>query len=156
MELWYFYNQTSISYGLQEFREKWGERKLEDNWRRSNKQTVLAAGEEDGGLPADSASLSTLKNPETYRQNVPRTAGAIDSAHITLEGALYNLGVIYKDKIGDKEKSVEAFEDYLKQYPDGRYKLETYYQLHLLNCYPLAMWNWHKAINKDHYSISRI
>lgn len=129
---WYFYNQTSISYGLQEFREKWGERKLEDNWRRQNKQTVLSGDDEDAALPTDSASLSALKDPETYRSNVPRTAGAIDSAHATLEGALYNLGVIYKDKIGDLEKSVEAFEDYLERYPNGRYKLETYYQLHLL------------------------
>lgn len=129
---WYFYNQTSISYGLQEFREKWGERKLEDNWRRSNKQTVLSSGDEDGVLPTDSASLSALKDPANYLKNVPRTAGAIDSAHITLEGALYNLGVIYKDKIGDKERSVEAFEDYLERYPNGRYKLETFYQLHLL------------------------
>lgn len=129
---WYFYNQTSISYGLQEFREKWGDRKLEDNWRRQNKQTVLSGEEENAALPTDSASLSALKDPETYRSNVPRTAGAIDSAHATLEGALYNLGVIYKDKIGDLEKSIEAFENYLERYPNGRYKLETYYQLHLL------------------------
>lgn len=129
---WYFYNQTSISYGLQEFREKWGDRKLEDNWRRQNKQTVISGEEENAALPTDSASLSALKDPETYRSNVPRTAGAIDSAHATLEGALYNLGVIYKDKIGDLEKSIEAFENYLERYPNGRYKLETFYQLHLL------------------------
>ena len=38
--LWYFYNPTAVAAGKREFQQKWGQRQLEDNWRRKNK-TVL-------------------------------------------------------------------------------------------------------------------
>ena len=31
---WYFYNQSALTFGRTEFRRRWGDRKLEDNWRR--------------------------------------------------------------------------------------------------------------------------
>ena len=34
---WYFDNPKTVEFGVREFTRKWGERKLEDNWRRSNK-----------------------------------------------------------------------------------------------------------------------
>ncbi len=37
---WYFYNQTTVSFGIGEFTKKWGQRKLEDNWRRSEKDQI--------------------------------------------------------------------------------------------------------------------
>ena len=37
---WYFYNPSAISFGYSEFLRKWGRRKLEDNWRLSNKRAV--------------------------------------------------------------------------------------------------------------------
>lgn len=39
---WYFYNAASVQAGKRDFQQKWGQRKLEDNWRRSNK-TVLGS-----------------------------------------------------------------------------------------------------------------
>ena len=129
---WYFYNQTSKSYGKQEFKNKWGERPNEDNWRRQNKESVLANEDDELAGLDDSTATELKKTPEFYLKNVPRTEGAIDSAHMALEGALYNLGVIYKDKIGDLERSIESFEAYLEKYKRGRYTLETYYQLYLL------------------------
>ncbi|MBM3436334.1 MAG: tetratricopeptide repeat protein, partial [Bacteroidetes bacterium] len=44
---WYFYNPATISYGLSEFRKKWGNRVLEDNWRLSNKQATYEPKEEE-------------------------------------------------------------------------------------------------------------
>ena len=37
----YFYNTSTVGYGKGEFRKIWGDRKLEDNWRLSNKQSTL-------------------------------------------------------------------------------------------------------------------
>ena len=41
---WYFYNPQLIKQGKQEWLRKWGNRKLEDNWRRQNKQVVMSEG----------------------------------------------------------------------------------------------------------------
>ena len=38
---WYFYNPSTVSFGFAEFFKKWGNRPLEDNWRRSSKETVI-------------------------------------------------------------------------------------------------------------------
>src|ERR1035437_284268 len=38
---WYFYNTATVSFGIAEFTKKWGMRKLEDNWRRSEKEQVM-------------------------------------------------------------------------------------------------------------------
>ncbi|MEL6306373.1 MAG: hypothetical protein AAFQ20_16540, partial [Bacteroidota bacterium] len=45
----YFYNITSLGYGKNDFKTRWGERVLEDDWRWSNKSRTLpseATGEE--------------------------------------------------------------------------------------------------------------
>ena len=38
---WYFYNPTTIAFGIGDFTKKWGNRKLEDNWRRSQKAITM-------------------------------------------------------------------------------------------------------------------
>src|SRR5690606_21591631 len=52
----YFYNITSLGYGKNDFKTRWGERTLEDDWRWSNKSRTLvseATGQEivESGKP---------------------------------------------------------------------------------------------------------
>ena len=42
---WYFYNPVTIALGKNDFKRKWGRRKLEDNWRRRNKASIGLADE---------------------------------------------------------------------------------------------------------------
>ena len=37
---WYFYNPVTIALGKNDFKRKWGRRKLEDNWRRRNRRRI--------------------------------------------------------------------------------------------------------------------
>ena len=37
---WYFDNPNTLSFGFSEFNRKWGKRKLEDDWRRSDKKSL--------------------------------------------------------------------------------------------------------------------
>ena len=39
---WYFYNTSSLSLGYSEFMKRYGRRTLEDNWRRSNKESYTS------------------------------------------------------------------------------------------------------------------
>ena len=59
--VWYFYNPTSVAAGKTEFQRKWGQRTLEDDWRRSNK-TVLASeqAEEEEETLVDTLGLDSL------------------------------------------------------------------------------------------------
>jgi len=43
----YFYNPTAVAFGVSDFVKRWGNRKDEDNWRRSNRTMTLEAPTDD-------------------------------------------------------------------------------------------------------------
>ncbi len=134
---WYFYNLNAKSFGQPEFRMKWGDRKLEDNWRRSNKQTVTDLLDEEGlnGDGENGEELTELmdsKSREYYMRNIPLTDSAMDQSHIMLEEALYNMGVIYQKDLLDYDKAIESLEEVISRYQDGNFTMGAYYHLYEL------------------------
>jgi len=135
---WYFYNLNAKSFGQPEFRMKWGERVLEDNWRRKSKRIVseLNPGQ---GTEADSleGGGSTLvldnKSREFYLVNIPLSDSAMKQSHRRLEEALYNMGVIYKEQLLDYEEAMIAFKELIRRYPDSEYGPSVHYYLYELN-----------------------
>lgn len=139
---WYFYNPAAISYGFSEFKKRWGNRKLEDNWFLSNKKVIeLPTGEEELaaladslGLPNDSIALlaANPRNREYYLRDIPLTEEQMEISDSLIVEAYYNLGFIYKDKLDNPEKSATSFETLIERYPDNKYLLQLYYQLYRL------------------------
>ena len=150
---WYFYNTATKNAGRTEFQRRWGNRKLEDDWRRRNKQTfsfndfgsdqAAAEGEEvsQDEAPADSVAApdaEALKKendphyPEYYLKQIPKTDMEKQTANDIIQEGLYNMGVILKDKMEDFAASEEEFETLLRRYPDNVYRLDTYYNLYLM------------------------
>jgi tetratricopeptide (TPR) repeat protein len=137
---WYFYNPTNVTFGIADFNKKWGKRKLEDNWRRSEKDLLLVGNEEE---EAASDSVKTKKDLATktqaegiakdrnyYLKNIPLTNDELAASTIKIVDAYYNAGGIYKEQLMNNQKSVETFEELLKRYPDNKYRLSSYYQLY--------------------------
>lgn len=133
---WYFYNMNAKGFGQPEFRMKWGERKLEDNWRRKNKQAMSdlggAGGESDsingeGGIP-----IFDNKSREFYLASIPLNDSSLEQSDIRLEEALFNMGVIYKEKLLDYEESINSFTELIQRYPDTRFGPSTHYYLYQL------------------------
>jgi len=141
---WYFYNPSAISFGYSEFMRKWGRRKLEDNWRLSNKRTVVMfdeanpdpAKEGDSINPATAADAKTVstdpQKPETYIARLPKTPAALEASNKEIASALVNLGYIYKDGLNDIPHSIEAFEELITRFPDNKEISRIYYQLYLI------------------------
>lgn len=154
---WYFYNPATVNFGIAEFTKKWGVRKLEDNWRRSQKDQVIANMDENGeplvdsAATKDSAAVAVKGNSKNkkdrayYLKTVPLTTDALAKSNGKILDAFYNVGSIYKEQLENNEKSVEAFEELVKRYPENKYKLSTYYQLYRIY---LAMKNQTKS---DYY-----
>lgn len=137
---WYFYNPSTLSFGFTEFLKKWGSRKLEDNWRRSNKMTVVT--DETGAIVAvadsipvdDVASTGVGSKPdkEAMLKEIPVTDEQKAKSDARIIEALYSIGFIYKEQLLNIPKSILAFEDLLRRYPKNKYMLPLYYQLHRL------------------------
>ncbi|MBN1340909.1 MAG: tetratricopeptide repeat protein, partial [Bacteroidales bacterium] len=135
---WYFYNPAALSQGFTEFTKKWGRRKLEDNWRLSNKKAAftpdenLIAGDSLTGDSTMIVSTDPFKR-ETYLQYLPLTEEKMAGSNDRIKDALYNLGFIYKDKLNNMPRSVESFEKLISRFPDNPHLLETYYHLYRLH-----------------------
>lgn len=136
---WYFYNNSAKSQGYTEFIQKWGDRKLEDLWRLSNKRTMSFGSNEKEMMAADSISVdSTLAKVQDpmkrsyYLQNIPLTEEDILASNNKIKEAYFNLGKLYKEGLEDLPKSKEAFLTLIARFPENKYLLETYYNLYKL------------------------
>jgi len=135
---WYFYNQTALTFGRTEFRRRWGDRRLEDNWRRTNKARVAtqqAAGiaEENGKAQVDSAETTVdYKKPEFYLRNLPLNDSLLRISDEKIASALFNAGKVFEERIADREKAAESYEELLTRYPSNVLVPETLYSLYNL------------------------
>lgn len=149
---WYFYNTTTKNAGKTAFQQQWGNRKLEDNWRRRNKNTFSfdddsSASASDSastaaGTPADTTltkeqrdSVKRSEDPhfeEYYLKQIPSTPEQIQTSNDVIQEGLYNMGLILKDKLEDFDAANMEFKELLERYPDNTYRLDVYYNLYLL------------------------
>ncbi len=136
---WYFYNQSALTFGRTEFRRRYGDRKLEDNWRRANKAIVpsgqLSAGTEEGTQAGkDTAAIVTdYKKPEFYLKNLPLTDSLLKISNEKIAYAYLNAGKAYAEKLGDLIRANESFENLLKRFPSHELIPETLYTLYKTN-----------------------
>ncbi|MEP1034449.1 tetratricopeptide repeat protein [Ekhidna sp.] len=138
--VWYFDNSNALSRGRNDFIRKWGERALEDNWRRKNKTPVIDQEETEVNYISEiSESTGEEKEEESVEEEakklmaeIPRTAEAQVALLSEIEVALYNLGNIYSLRLQEDANAAESFETLLVRFPETAYEAEVLYQLYLL------------------------
>lgn len=141
---WYFYNAQLIRSGKQTFIRKWGNRTLEDNWRRSSKMTAPDYIENDiddndtDSVPTDSlahedAANSTLnpKEPQFYLQQIPKTEEAIAASNQQIADALYAMILVYQNKLEDENLAEQTYLEFRRRFPQETRLLDLYYQQYL-------------------------
>lgn len=126
----YFYSSTTVAFGKQEFKKRWGNRKLEDNWRLSDKISKLENIEEVEAAPI---AENDLYKPETYVALIPKDEVLIDSITKDRNFAYYQLGLIYKEKFKEYDLAKDRLEALLSFNPEKRLVLPTLYNLHKIN-----------------------
>lgn len=126
----YFYSTTTVAYGKQEFRNVWGNRKLEDNWRLSSKKTSGLIFDDETINDAKPISESELYKPETYISRIPTDPKVIDSIAKDRNFAYYQLGLIYKEKFKEYGLAANRLEKLLTYNPEERLILPSKYNLY--------------------------
>lgn len=136
---WYFYNQTALTFGRTEFRKRWGDRKLEDNWRRSNKTRVAntqTAANPNEPVTQRKDSLKAendYKKPAFYLKNLPLSDSAKLISDERIASAMLNAGKAYAERIPDLSKADETFESLIQRYPSSELVPEALYTLYNIN-----------------------
>ena len=124
------YNLDAVKKGKKEFEKKWGtDRKLEDNWRRSNKK----GSSNDALNPEIASSEITDREVAEILKDVPKSAAEIDAAKLKIDDALFQLGTLYHDKLKNEKKSIEALDQDLTRFPATKHELDDWYYLYLTN-----------------------
>ncbi len=126
---WYFYNQKSISRGYNEFKQLWGQRPLEDNWRRSNKKEISTFSEfevDSTIVPVDSLTVDIL------REGLPLGREELNKSYNDQIEAMYNLGMIYKNQLSEEYEAIDYFQKILDKEYEHDKVLSAAYQLYLI------------------------
>ena len=143
---WYFDNPAAVSLGQAEFKRKWGNRNLENHWRRANHTSSLdntnlinsvIADDDDVVENEDNASnnkaiASTQSKASSLYEKIPMTPDAKQKALDQIEIAYYKLGSIYHFQLDEKHNAADSFEELLKRFPKTEYEPEVLYLLYII------------------------
>lgn len=136
---WYFYNPAVVGLGRNEFRQRWGNRQLEDNWRRKNKSISEANMEEivkgEEGFDAENGktTVEDKYSREFYLKDLPLTDSLMQESNTRIETSMFKIGQIYLDELKDDSKATGSFEALILRFPGTSYSLAAYYYLYELS-----------------------
>jgi TolA-binding protein len=132
----YFGNSTALQQGAIDFVRTWGNRPLQDNWRRkaaqfqaADESTPLSAQE---SAEADSTADSNgLPSVETLLATIPKSPAQLEQANGELEDSYFELGKVLFFQLKEAQRSGEYLEQLIQKYPKTVKKPEAYYLLYL-------------------------
>ncbi|KAB2917755.1 MAG: tetratricopeptide repeat protein [Bacteroidetes bacterium] len=152
---WYFYSQQQLSIGYTDFIRKWGNRKMTDDWRYSQKEkdmfttmpnpsdpikkdpggsnTDTSSQQVNGGENNDELNKRLADIPEAKRRfykDIPFTDDEKARSNAKIADALYNIGIIYLEKLTDMPEAINAFETLVSRFAGSEYEPRAYYYLH--------------------------
>ncbi len=127
----YFYNSSTKNRGYSAFIKTWGDRKLEDNWRRSEKSSTEVTGIEGSSTENELTGIDVKENIKKLQDKVPVTKEAKLASDNKIAEAYFLLGNIYKDDFQNLRKAVESFLQVINKFPGSPFEPETAYSLFL-------------------------
>ena len=121
------YNQTALQRGRSDFRRRWGNRPLEDDWRRSDKPSNLIESEEIEEQVEEISEEDVLKEIEKIIREVPREEEQIARVKDRVENALFQLGTGYRTYIQNYQKSNATLFTLRERFSETDKRLDSYY-----------------------------
>ncbi len=137
----YFYTASIVAFGKQEFKKKWGNRALSENWRWSSEQSNKAvenaltgeeqlAGADGKPVKGDDEKVEPRFTTDFYISQLPTSQVVLDSLAKDRNFAYYQLGSIYKEKFKEYRLAADKLEKLLVNNPEERLILPAKYNLY--------------------------
>jgi tetratricopeptide (TPR) repeat protein len=140
---WYFGNPSAMAIGQNEFVRVWGNIRLEDNWRRSSRESTpslaqVSATEDSVSTQATSGAQAESEDPVAAEyarlvQQIPKTDADKKVAYDKIEEAYAKLGDIYYFKLQENNNATETYKKLLSRFPETKYEPEVLYTLYLIH-----------------------
>jgi hypothetical protein len=133
----YFDNGVAMQQGAIEFGRVWGNRPLQDNWRRRSAifQTT-AQPQQQAGLAEslenpENPILAALPTLESLLSKIPTTSEQLSLLNSELEESYFELGKLLYFNFKEIPPSIGNLETLIRTYPNTIRKPEAYYLLYL-------------------------
>ena len=131
---WYFYNSKQRTEGFEEFKKIWGQRPLEDDWRRTNKTPTIReieVGEDGDSIIVDTEPVDPFAI-ETLLAGIPTSDSVIQIMQEEMLESLYKAGRIYQEELHEEAMAVNQFEDVISRQVEDKHVLLSSFQLYKL------------------------
>lgn len=127
---WIFDNPTMLSAGTADFGGIWGDIKLSDNWRRSDKTSISFAEVEASNDAKTNSDVPENQTVDFYLKDVPSSPEEIETSNNKLKKAYYALAILYRDQFENLKQSNYYFELLNSRFPKNTKEPEALYQLY--------------------------
>lgn len=141
---WYFGNPSAMGIGQTEFVRVWGNIRLEDNWRRSSRESAPSIAQ--ANIPQDSTANAQSGDQaegtgedavavefNRLLQQIPKTDADKKAANDKIEEAYFKLGDIYYFKLKENENATDTYKKLLARFPESKHEPEVLYTLYLIH-----------------------
>ncbi|WP_162902748.1 type IX secretion system periplasmic lipoprotein PorW/SprE [Taibaiella koreensis] len=128
-QAWYFANPNLMRQGENDFKQKWGNRTLKDNWRRSSASSDFAS--EDNGQ--QESETSNLPDEDSLYAAIPHSPEALKKANERVKEGLFGLGKAYYTYLEDYGKATATFDTLDRRFPAHNHQAEVLYTRYLMS-----------------------
>jgi len=137
----YFDNRDAMLLGESEFKRRWGNRQLKDDWRFAADNSAKLSNRNEKADPARGAPDEKKKetfDPEAfvaaeksrYLESVPLTQKEFDRRQKIIHDNMIVIGNIYRDHTRDSRDAIAAYEAFLARFPNTEAGAEIHYSLY--------------------------
>lgn len=123
------FNEKLRDNGFTKFKDIWGVRPNEDDWRRADKSAVFSEDDPDGAGAENEDPLLTI---EHYKKDLPCGKPSKEKkAEADIIDGYYNAARIYKQKLDDPDGAKKTFQ-LLEKFLPHRLAIESLYHIYLI------------------------
>ncbi|MDN3587947.1 gliding motility protein [Pedobacter aquatilis] len=138
----YFNNSVAISNGFADFKKRWGNRQLEDNWRQSVRSSaqdnnqILAGGNVATGINQTNNPNTATDNSQTsienqFLDNLPTTPQLLAASNQKIIDAYFEIASFYQQELNDIPEANKTYLELLRRFPENNHLDAIYYSLFL-------------------------
>lgn len=125
-----FYETTIIASQRLEFKRRWGNRNLADNWRWQSRVSAMPQLGVALSENPEEAFTDSIYQLAYYLNRIPKDPQVIDSLTRQRNDAYYQLGLIYKERFQAYTVAVEKLEILLANQPEEKLVLPAKFNLY--------------------------
>lgn len=120
------YNVQALDRGKKSFKQEWGDRSLQDNWRTISDSDNSVADEE--GLVTNNYSDQQI---DAILRSIPNNQAQKDLAGKKVQDAMFELGKLYRENLNNPEAGFAMHQKLINEHPGFYKEAELLYYLYL-------------------------